>query len=83
MRFELTRPFERYHLKVVRLPISPPTQVGAAKVRFWRGFSRFLGFSKGWLFFQDDAEGGAFAEFGLAHEERTLMVLLDDTFGEA
>ena len=26
MRFELTRPFERYHLKVVRLPISPPTQ---------------------------------------------------------
>ena len=25
MRFELTRPFERYHLKVVRLPISPPT----------------------------------------------------------
>ena len=25
MRFELTRPFGRYHLKVVRLPISPPT----------------------------------------------------------
>ncbi len=24
-RFELSRPFERYHLKVVRLPISPPT----------------------------------------------------------
>src|SRR5579863_6268000 len=25
MRFELTHPFGRYHLKVVRLPISPPT----------------------------------------------------------
>jgi hypothetical protein len=33
------------------------------------------------LFFQDDAEGGAFAEFGLADEERTLMVLFDDAFG--
>ena len=27
MRFELTHPFGRYHLKVVRLPISPPTQL--------------------------------------------------------
>jgi hypothetical protein len=25
-RFELSHPFGRYHLKVVRLPISPPTQ---------------------------------------------------------
>lgn len=41
MRFELTRPFERYHLKVVRLPISPPTHrqqcqnfEGIAKIGF-------------------------------------------------
>ena len=33
MRFELTRPFERYHLKVVRLPISPPTQQGRFPVK--------------------------------------------------
>jgi hypothetical protein len=25
-RFELSHPFGRYHLKVVRLPISPPAQ---------------------------------------------------------
>ena len=28
MRFELTHPFGRYHLKVVRLPVSPPPQPG-------------------------------------------------------
>jgi hypothetical protein len=32
MRFELTHPFGRYHLKVVRLPISPPTQLGNFEV---------------------------------------------------
>jgi hypothetical protein len=31
MRFELTHPFGRYHLKVVRLPISPPTQLEILK----------------------------------------------------
>ena|SRR5579871_568876 len=41
MRFELTRPFERYHLKVVRLPISPPTHPlsifeVAANVGYWQ-----------------------------------------------
>src|SRR5580658_5950174 len=35
------------------------------------------------LFFQDDAESGAFPKVGLADEERALMVLLDDPFGEA
>ncbi len=25
-RFELSQPFGRYHLKVVRLPVSPPPQ---------------------------------------------------------
>ena len=28
-RFELPQPFDRYHLKVVRLPISPPPRQAA------------------------------------------------------
>ena len=78
MRFELTRPFERYHLKVVRLPISPPTHAGAAKVSFLAGI-----FKRAGLFFQNDAEGGAFSEVGLADEELAFVILLDDAFGEA
>ena len=40
-RFELSHPFGRYHLKVVRLPISPPTQPGKP---FFGGIAK-IGFS--------------------------------------
>ena len=61
MRFELTRPFERYHLKVVRLPISPPTHKQRAKIFEVGAKIGFLGnFSVGWRgdFFEKRARGG-------------------------
>ena len=91
MRFELTRPFERYHLKVVRLPISPPTHPLLTSGTIARlksgGKNRTFGGDfqtealNGSLFFQHDAKSGAFSKIGLADEELALMVLLDDPFG--
>ena len=63
-RFELSHPFGRYHLKVVRLPISPPTHrlwcqnfEVAAKIVFSDWIFGHLP-----LFFQYDPESGSLSQ---------------------
>ena len=64
--FEPAHPFGRYHLKVVRLPISPPGQLRTANVSG--------------LLFQYNSECGSFSGFGIFYKNFSFVVLLNDSF---
>lgn len=76
-RFELPSPFRHYHLKVARLPVSPPPREGAKITDF--GNSPSAEISR-YLFLKDDPEGRAFSRFRTSDGQASFMVAFYDAF---
>src|SRR5258705_12481936 len=86
--FEPAHPFGRYHLKVVRLPISPPGQVvsSLSKGLLRRGLmfdvkktSNKVGIANvSGLLFQYNSEGGSFSGLRIFYKNFSFVVLLND-----